>query len=516
MSKEEVGKSLKIILDMLKDTNEDNRISKAAIGRKLDENDMKCHRNTVESRLDTLRDMGYDIVEIPRKGVYLEQEENDLTDGQLRILIDSIISTNLLNKKNLKITVESLAKLGSKDFEKHMKKYAYLTSKIAKNADQSIAMNVEDIQTAILDKKKISCNYTVYDQMFKPQKKYADAIILDPYELAFSDGKYYLVCAFDSSEDITVLRVDRLSDVKILESKCCENQVIKKLKKNSELYKYIYNQPQLKGGKTEQFKVLCYRDSLDEVFDAFDGNMRKLNLDNTNYDDPDTVGVIVETTREAMKAWAIIHAGNAVVIHPEDLKEEIYSDLKNAEYTYYKTGQPAWVRSRNTKSLDDAIRELKISKRNALIYTGQTYHSSYEKIDLSKYDFSSVNRIRLLKCDITNSKFQQELPEIESVNFTKTIFDPEILYQLPNLKNLELWDLKINDISFITDHPSIESMYIAYCDNITDFSPLLELPDLKKLSIHNKAFDDNIISLIKKKFPEIDIYYAGNKIGKRG
>ena len=102
------------------------------------------------------------------------------------------------------------------------------------------------------------------------------------------------------------------------------------------------------------------------------------------------------------------------------------------------------------------------------------------------------------------------------MNFTKTIFDPEILYQLPNLKNLELWDLKINDISFITDHPSIESMYIAYCDNITDFSPLLELPDLKKLSIHNKAFDENIISLIKKKFPEIDIYYAGNKIGKRG
>ena len=109
--------------------------------------------------------MGFDIVEIPRKGVYLEQEESNLTDGQLRILIDSIISANLLNKKNLKITVESLAELGSKEFKKHMKKYAFLTSNIAPNADQSIAKNVEDIQQAILEKKQISCNYTVYENI---------------------------------------------------------------------------------------------------------------------------------------------------------------------------------------------------------------------------------------------------------------------------------------------------------------------------------------------------------------
>ena len=293
MSKEEVGKSLKIILDMLKDTNAENRISKADIGRKLEENDMKCHRNTVDSKLNVLRDMGFEIVEIPRKGLYLEQEESPLTEGQLRILIDSIISANLLNKKNLKLTVESLAKLGSKDFAKHMKRYAIATSEIANNANQSIAYNVEEIQKAILNKMQISCNYIVYDQTFTPQKKYVDAIILNPYEMAFSDGRYYLVCSFDSSEDITVLRVDRLTDVKVMNSNCQENQEIEKLKKGKGLHNYIYTQPQLRGGKLEVFTLLCYRESLDEVHDAFGNNMRIRSDFEETYDDPDTVRVTV-------------------------------------------------------------------------------------------------------------------------------------------------------------------------------------------------------------------------------
>ncbi len=506
MSREEAGRSLRIILDMLKDTNADNRISKAEIGRKLEENDMKCHRNTVESRLNTLRDMGFDIVEIPRKGIYLEQEESDLTDGQLRILIDSIISSNLLNKKNLKITVETLAKLGSKDFIKHMKKYAAATSEVANNADQRITMNVEDIQTAILDKKQISCNYIVYDQHFKEHKKYADAIILNPYEMAFSDGKYYLVCSFDSSEDITVFRVDKLTDVKISESKCKENQEIKKLKKGKGLYNYIYTQPQLRGGKTEVFTLLCYRGALDEVHDAFGTNMRIRTDFEKNYDDPNTVRVTVETTREAMKAWAIIHAENAVVIHPDDLKNEIMKVIESAKFTYEITGKSAKNRSRRAKSLDEAIRELKISKSKTLVYSGKEGHNSYEKIDLSKYDFSFVDKINFIGCDITGSTFSQELTGIKSIGIINTKFDPEFFYQLPNLKELELFNLDISDLSFITKIPSIENIFMVRCDNITDFTPLLALPDLKEIEINNDAFDDNIRLLFKKKFPEINIH----------
>ena len=141
-----------------------------------------------------------------------------------------------------------------------MKKYAVATSEIAHNANQSIAMNVEDIQQAILEKKQISCNYIVYDQTFTPQKKYVDAIILNPYEMAFSDGRYYLVCSFDSSEDITVLRVDRLTDVEVMNSNCQENQEITRLKKGKGLHNYIYTQPQLRGGKLEVFTLLCYRE----------------------------------------------------------------------------------------------------------------------------------------------------------------------------------------------------------------------------------------------------------------
>lgn len=513
MSKEQVGKSLKIILDMLKDTNEDSRIFKADIGRKLEENDIKCHRNTVESRLNTLRDMGFDIVEIPRKGVYLEQEESNLTDGQLRILIDSIISANLLNKKNLKITVESLAELGSKEFKKHMKKYAFLTSNIAPNADQSIAKNVEDIQQAILEKKQISCNYTVYDQTFQPQKKYADAIILNPYEMAFSDGKYYLVCSFDNSEDITVLRVDRLTDVKVIDSKCPENHEITRLKRNNELYKYIYNQPRLKGGKLENFTLLCYRDSLDEVYDAFDNNesMRTVKILEENYDDPDTIGISLKTTREAMKAWAIIHAENAVVIHPEDVKEEIIEVLEKSKYTYNKSGQMDAIRSYNAMSFDDALYELRNRGYEYVHY----YRPCKDKINLGKYpQLCETKTLVLSKNDISSTVFDSPLMNLTSLRLNKVTFNPEMFQMLPSLKDITISNSEIDNISFIKYCKNIRNIRILNCPNLTDLSSLLELNNLRILETFNSNLDHETQAKLKEKFPDYILILKGKTVYK--
>lgn len=41
--------------------------------------------------------------------------------------------------------------------------------------------------------------------------------VLNPYQLAAKEGKYYLICNYDKYDDISNYRVDRIADVKLLD-----------------------------------------------------------------------------------------------------------------------------------------------------------------------------------------------------------------------------------------------------------------------------------------------------------
>ena len=178
-----------IILDIINDASLERPMQKKEIIQRLKQRDIELSRTTLDKKLSDLENKGYKMINVGRKGFYLEKSDDSLSDGELRFLIDTVMYSRLIPEDDTAEMIEKLAKLGSGYFEKEMKKRAYSAERIEKDTFWGTIENVTIIQKALFAHKQISCNYiTTID--FDMVYKFKDDIIVNPYELAFSGGKY--------------------------------------------------------------------------------------------------------------------------------------------------------------------------------------------------------------------------------------------------------------------------------------------------------------------------------------
>ena len=172
-------------------------------------------RNTIYGDIDALIDAGFPI-EQSRKGVYYDGKS--LSDGELRFLIDSVLYSDLMTKNGASEVIEALASLGSVDFQKYMEKQKARIGITRKSKQTNMFLGIEEIQTAIYQKKQISFNYLTCRPDLTKEKVYAEDITVNPYDLVYKNGKYYLLGALHDGDQINAWRVDRLCNVTILKT----------------------------------------------------------------------------------------------------------------------------------------------------------------------------------------------------------------------------------------------------------------------------------------------------------
>ena len=493
------------ILEIMKEATPEKPIQKKRIIEIL-ENRYGVHvaRGTLNAKFADLEEKGYKLTQVG-KGFFLENTEILLSDGELRMIADSILYSGVVSSSYASDIIGRLGEMASPEVAKVFEKRAKSAKLLGRPGDYNIIIFIENIQKAIAEGKQVSCNVIEYDRFFEPVRKYDDNVVVNPYELAFSGGRYYLVCALDGSDELSMLRVDRLVDVKMLDSTAKEIPQIKKIRNDKGMEQYIYSQPELKGGQKERFTLLCYRDSLNDVYDAFDGDLRIRNDIDENYDDPDTVRVSVETTHDAMVAWAVMHADSVVVTFPQSVHEEIVQALKAAEHTYFKTGKPSFVRAWTALSIDEALREVRNAGRKMVHYTGHGKKNELEKLDLGKVDFSGIRAVTLWACDISESSIEGAFTDVEKLSLIRGKFSAEVFEHFPNLKSITIVGDEIDNLKFIKQYGSLRELRIIECDNITDFTTIFELDELKKLETDNVNFTEGIAAKLREKFPDCKV-----------
>ena len=492
------------ILEILKGSSPEKPVKKVEIIKHLKEKGhYNLNRSTLDKKFKELEKKGYTLVKLEgKRGFYLEDSNRSFEDYELRLLADSILYSHIAPEQYTARIIEKLGAMGSDEFSEQMSKRALTAKFTSRSNNKNIFLYIEDIQEAIFKNKQISCNVIDHDYDFEPVKRYKDDIVVNPYELAFSNGKYYLVCALDGSDELTIFRVDRLTDVQLLDSACVEVSQLKKIKSDKGLQKYISSQPELKGGQREVFTLICYRDSLNNVYDAFDGDLRIANVDEENYDDPETVRVSVETTHDAMVAWAITHADSVVVIYPQSVREEIMQAILNARHTYLKTGKPARIRSRLAYSFDEALREMRISGIKRLEYHGQGKKGFPEKVDIGKYDLTEIINLTLWSCDLTECSVEVDLPEVKVIVLDGVKVSADFFAHFPNVSTLAILHSYIEDLTFLAKCRQIMKLIIINCKTITDFSPVYDLDDLCDFETDSESFTEKDVIELRKAFPE--------------
>ena len=341
-----------IILDILdilrKHTDEEHKLSQQQIQNLMEsEYGMKVDRKTVRRNLSKLMEYGFPI---KYRGSDFDddaiirnsknREEMILTDwyyvhefenGELRLLIDSVLLTDGLSKNDRISLIHRLEGLSSKYFRSEISKIDMDIYGKVKN--KAIIMTLEDIGGAIADGKQISFHYCdcgldgelhyKLDSNGK-EKQYT----VNPYQIISQNGHSYLICNLPQYDNLSHFRIDRIKDCKKLDTPLKPLRMLKGFETGIRLSEYIKSHPNLWSGEPVHITFQCKQYMMNDVADSFGTDLRIEVLPD------DMMKVHVYASESSMLHWAIQFTDAVEVLSPQGLRKQIAKTLRNALKKY--------------------------------------------------------------------------------------------------------------------------------------------------------------------------------------
>ena len=331
------------ILDILKRyTDEDHRLSQKEIMDILErEYDMKVERKAVKRNLLNLIDYGYHVeysesVRINKKGeeeiVYTDWYlERDFSDAELRLLIDSLLFSRHIPYSQCKTLIEKLENLSNRYFKSRVKHIQTLPDNELPN--RQLFYTIEILDQAITKGRQVSFHYNEYhtDKMLHPRIDHEGNVrtyIVNPYQMAAVNGRYYLICNYDKYDDVSNYRVDRITDIQLLDTLVKPMKNMKGLEHGLNLPKHMAEHVYMFTGESVPVTFRAKKYLLTDLFDWFGKEMQF--TDETE----EEVTVRVTVNLDAMRKWALQYALHVKVLKPERLVEMLREDVKQAAEQY--------------------------------------------------------------------------------------------------------------------------------------------------------------------------------------
>lgn len=315
-----------LILDILEEySDEDHKLTQQEIIRLLKLNyDMECDRRSVKNNILYLKELGCDIS--IEDGYYLQSREFE--DAELRMLIDSILFSRNLTQQQAKSLVERLKSFGNRYFSAKVTHTCNLPD--LHHADnKQLWYALDAINDAIAEKKKISFIYNSYGMDLKLHRKREEPYIVNPYQIVASNGRYYLIGNYDKYDNVSHYRLDRMTDVEILDEKVKAKDKIIEFANGYNLPKHMAEHIYMFSGASVRVKLLVPERMMNEMVDWFGKEFRilKANVDGM-------VEIALNCNEHAMFYWALQYGPYVEVLSPVSLRERIKEAIEGMHMKY--------------------------------------------------------------------------------------------------------------------------------------------------------------------------------------
>jgi predicted DNA-binding transcriptional regulator YafY len=280
------------------------------------------NRKTVAANILALIDLKYDIIQIKNKGYYLGERE--LEPSQVTYLIDAVFSSKIMTSKQSQEIAKKLSGFLSK-YKRKQYNYIYKTSAVSRVNKTQLFYTIEVIGEAIEKNKKIEFDYirSSFEAKDNSSKK-----IVNPYFLANNQGKYYLVCGLNEKRGLANYKVEKISNVEILEDDVLPIKNINGYENGLDIAKYVNENIYMFGGKTVKSKLLIENEySIAYVEDWFDKNTRI-------YREGGKVYASVKVNEMALIYWCLQYGSGVQLLEPKTTRikiKEMINDL-NKKY----------------------------------------------------------------------------------------------------------------------------------------------------------------------------------------
>ena len=307
------------ILQILKDyTDFEHRLTQQEIIDLLDKNyGMICDRKSVKSNILNLIEWGYEIEN--DKGWYLVEREFE--DIELKMLIDSILYSKSIPANQAKMLIEKVKSLGNIYFESKMN-HIVNVAELNHTDNKQALINICAIEEAIEKNKQIEFIYNTYGTDKKLHPRREEKYVVNPYKIVYSNNKPYLICNMDKYDKISNYRVDRMTDVNILDTKLKPREKVKELEQGLSIPKYLSERIYMFSDDVTMAKIKVRKGIMGEVVDWFgrDFTVREENEEEAI--------IAVKCSETALCFWALQYADFVEVLEPENVRERIKESVK--------------------------------------------------------------------------------------------------------------------------------------------------------------------------------------------
>ena len=300
------------IWDYLKEnSHQDHPVRAAELISMLDQqHNISCDRKTVYSDIAALQDYGVDIVSIPGKngGYYIASRNFELPE--LKLLIDSVLSSRYLTEKKSRELIEKLCKECSVHDARLMRRDMLISGRV-KSMNETIYYNVDAIQEAISQNRQITFRY--FDWGIDGKRHYrAKDYQVSPYSLC-QDNEFCYLLAHSPRYGVTSYRVDRISHISATEEPRipCPELTGKALNEHANRLFQMYS------GDAVSVKMRFHRSLTNAVIDRFGRDTMLI---------PDGEDHFVFTVNVAVSpmflSWVIGFGSKARILYPQSVAEE--------------------------------------------------------------------------------------------------------------------------------------------------------------------------------------------------
>ena len=284
--------------------------------------DIECERKAVGRNISYLKEMGLDV-ETDAAGTYLSSRK--LENSELRLLIDSVLSSKYISKANSEQLINKLIALGGRNFKSHVR-HVYSVKEWDKTKNKQLFWNIELLDEAIDGGKKIAFDYNkvgINKQLYR-----TDTHTASPYQLLLHNQRHYLMARDDKYGKVVFLRIDKITNMRVLQEDSVPIEQNVGYEHGINYRELATGLPYMYSDKPVIITLKCPNFMMDALVDWFGNDFVTSRIDDEHF------SATIRASEQAMLYWALQYSVNAEVLSPLSLRQKVTDTLKAALKVY--------------------------------------------------------------------------------------------------------------------------------------------------------------------------------------
>ena len=247
---------------------------------------------------------------------------------EVKLLIDAVQSARFITPRKGRALVKRLSSFIAPGDTALLNRYLYIDSR-SKATNESIYLNVDRIQTAIAERRKIAFRYFDYSPAKERVHRNGGKVYsVSPYALLWNNDSYYLVGFHEHRQQIAKFRVDCIDRLQVTQEAALQKP------EDFDVSAYFTQEFSMLAGKTCHVTLLCENALMNSIIDRFGEDAPTQIVDKNHF----TVEATVDLSSN-FYGWVFASGGKMKITAPQEAVDgfqrmlESFSERQPADET---------------------------------------------------------------------------------------------------------------------------------------------------------------------------------------